>query len=155
MNERSAFDILKRAVDPLALGVGGAATIASGVLTWKQIAAHKALEKAVHKANLTRRLMLAATAASTAGGVAAGYSLGKKQPKKTEKTTVMQPIVVTPGDLSLKAAKDDYSEHRNALRKLVQPVVQKLPGVKKVETEHGSDIVTSSVISDDVATAAK
>lgn len=96
MTNNEAIVLLKRAIDPITLGASGVLGGLSGWLTHRQIQSQKALEKAVHKAQLTRRLLIAALATSTAGGVGAGYALGKKQPKRTEKTTIMQPIMITP-----------------------------------------------------------
>lgn len=206
MTNDRAVVMLKRAVDPVTIGASGLIGGLSGWLTWKQIAGQKALEKAVQKAQLTRRLLLGALATSTAGGVAAGYSLGKKQPKRTEKTTVMQPIVISP-EQAAKISHDkqaigifdwlqrlrhqpkpnpanwqekaeeilkgfvtwdaripeggekdgaaDVASHRRALRALVSPITKRLPGLKAVEKRQGSDIVTSSLISDDASTAGK
>lgn len=146
----------KAALDPVTLGLGGLAAAASTALALKQIKDQRVLTEAVNRANLTRRLLMASVAASTAGGIGAGYALGKKQPKATEKTILMQPVMMQmdPVTETKAAAEDDFAEHRNALRKMVNPIVQKLPGIKKVETAAGSDIVTSSIINDDSASGA-
>lgn len=146
----------KAALDPVTLGMGGLAALASTALALKQIKDQRILTEAVNKANLTRRLLLASLAASTGGGVAAGYALGRKQPKSTEKTILMQPVIMqSPPVVETKAAADDpFAEHRNALRKMINPVIQRLPGIKKIEAENGPDIITSSVLSDDSASGA-
>lgn len=55
-----------------------------------------------------------------------------------------------PGDKEASTAA-----HSRALRKLVEPVASQIPGVSAIEKRHGSDIVTSTLLSDDASTPGK
>lgn len=141
----------KTAIDPLMLGLGGAATALTTALTAKQIQSQMALTQAVQKTQAAKKALIAALAGAGAAGAVGGYALGKKQPKKVEKTTektvILQPMVVTPDEVPMKMAA------LRALRRMVDPMVRRAPFMK-AKGPMGRELTVSTILNDVQASGA-
>jgi hypothetical protein len=141
---------VKEAIDPLMLGLGTAATALTTMITAKQIKSQMALTEAVQKTQAAKKALIAALAGAGAAGAVGGYALGKKSPKKSEKTTVLQPIVVTPDEAPMKTA-----DALEALRAHVKPMLKKGPWLKAYEKKPGGKLpLTEALITDSQASGA-
>jgi len=141
---------VKEAIDPMMLGLGAAATALTTMITAKQIKSQMALTQAVQKTQAAKKALIAALAGAGAAGAVGGYALGKKSPEKSEKTTVLQPIVVTPDEVPMKTAGA-----LEALREHVKPMLRKGPWLKAYEKKPGGKLpLTEALITDSQASGA-
>jgi NAD(P)H-hydrate repair Nnr-like enzyme with NAD(P)H-hydrate epimerase domain len=145
----------KDAIDPLTLGVGLAATVASTAIGLKEVGARKALMAALQKEQAQKKKLIAALVGIGGAGAGAGYVAAKKPAEKTEQTTVLQPIVMEQAKAAREMLKDAVVRRKSeGDRKKLHTMVRPFGKVYKTKKAKGWDVMVDAMLGDTSSTGA-
>jgi hypothetical protein len=141
-----AHELLKKAIDPVAAGLGAVSAGTSVVFGVREMFARKALQESLRREAKLQRLILAALGASAIGGAAGGYLAGRHAERKKKELALVLPWS------SVKSGSDERTKSIEAARERLKGLVAPMKPIYKTKSARGWDVMVESMLGDTSAT---